>query len=122
MLRLREAKVKSELEASKLLAEKALRENRLKSLELKTAVLRIGKSVFCCWLCLDWKCVYYVGTPVNGRSKSAPRSSGSRMNIGLSESIVVDAKARQLEQEMVLAEEVCDGIEKTESFMYFPTL
>ncbi len=44
------------------------------------------------------------------------------MNIGLSESIVVDAKARQLEQEMVLAEEVCDGIEKTESFMYFPTL
>ncbi len=48
MLRLREAKIKSELEASKHSAEKALRDNKLKSLELKAAVLRMGKIfVFC---------------------------------------------------------------------------
>jgi hypothetical protein len=42
-LRLRETKIKSELEASKISAEKALRDNKLKSLELKAAVLRLGK-------------------------------------------------------------------------------
>ena len=51
MLRLREAKIKSELEASKHSAEKALRDNKLKSLELKAAVLRMGKIfVFCLFM------------------------------------------------------------------------
>jgi hypothetical protein len=41
---LKEARVKKELEDSKLEAEKMLRDSKLKSLELKTAALRQGRS------------------------------------------------------------------------------
>ena len=43
-LRLQEAKVKEELEASRLRAERELRESRLRALELKAAVARTAHS------------------------------------------------------------------------------
>jgi hypothetical protein len=41
LLRVKEAKIKKELEDSKLLAEKWSKENRIKALELRTAALRL---------------------------------------------------------------------------------
>jgi hypothetical protein len=41
VLRVKEAKIKKELEDSKLLAEKWSKENRIKALELRTAALRL---------------------------------------------------------------------------------
>lgn len=41
LLRIKEAKIKKELEDSKLLSEKWMKENRLKALELKTQALRL---------------------------------------------------------------------------------
>lgn len=45
-LRLQEAKVREELEASRLRAEREMRENRLRALELKAAVARAPRSTY----------------------------------------------------------------------------
>lgn len=45
LLRIREARIKKELEDSRAQADAALRENKLASLRLKTEILRLGSSL-----------------------------------------------------------------------------